>query len=89
MEYDELELDTLGEEKTALFVIISDTDATFNFVVSIMYSQLFREKVMQDINNAMKHLDDEDMIELSLRVVEKLKGMSDEEFAELDFIAAE
>ena len=41
MEYDELELDTLGEQKTALFVIISDTDATFNFVVSIMYSQLF------------------------------------------------
>ena len=41
MEYDELELDTLGEEKTALFVIISDTDATFNFVASIMYSQLF------------------------------------------------
>ena len=41
MEYDELQLDTLGEEKTALFVIISDTDATFNFVVSIMYSQLF------------------------------------------------
>ena len=41
MSYDELELDTLGEKKTALFVIISDTDATFNFVVSIMYSQLF------------------------------------------------
>ena len=41
MEYDDLELDRLGEEKTALFVIISDTDATFNFVVSIMYSQLF------------------------------------------------
>ena len=41
MEYDEPELDTLGEQKTALFVIISDTDATFNFVVSIMYSQLF------------------------------------------------
>ena len=41
MEYDDLELDTLGEQKTALFVIISDTDATFNFVVSIMYSQLF------------------------------------------------
>jgi type IV secretion system protein VirD4 len=38
---DELELDTLGEKKTALFVIISDTDATFNFIVSIMYSQLF------------------------------------------------
>ena len=41
MEYDDLELDTLGEQKTALFVIISDTDSTFNFVVSIMYSQLF------------------------------------------------
>ena len=41
MEYDELELDTIGEKKTALFVIISDTDATFNFVVSIMYSHLF------------------------------------------------
>ena len=41
MEYDELEFDTLGDEKTALFVIISDTDDTFNFVVAIMYSQLF------------------------------------------------
>jgi len=40
-EYDELELDTLGDEKTALFVIISDTDITFNFVVALMYSQLF------------------------------------------------
>jgi len=39
--YDELELDTLGEQKTAMFVIISDTDATFNFLVSIMYTQLF------------------------------------------------
>jgi len=39
--YDELELDTLGERKMALFVIISDTDATFNFIVSIMYTQLF------------------------------------------------
>lgn len=38
---DELELDTLGDRKTVLFVIISDTDDTFNFVVSIMYSQLF------------------------------------------------
>lgn len=38
---DELELDRLGDRKTALFVIISDTDDTFNFVVSIMYSQLF------------------------------------------------
>ena len=41
MAYDELELDLLGDRKTALFVIISDTDDTFNFVVSIMYTQLF------------------------------------------------
>lgn len=41
MRYDELELDMLGEKRTALFVIISDTDDTFNFVVSIMYTQLF------------------------------------------------
>ena len=41
MEYDELELDTLGDSKAALFVIISDTDSTFNFVAALMYSQLF------------------------------------------------
>lgn len=41
MSYDEMELDTLGDRKTALFVIISDTDDTFNFVVAILYTQLF------------------------------------------------
>ena len=41
METDEMELDTIGDHKTALFVIISDTDDTFNFVVSILYTQLF------------------------------------------------
>lgn len=41
MAYDEMELDLLGDRRTALFVIISDTDDTFNFVVSIMYTQLF------------------------------------------------
>ena len=41
MEYDELELDALGDQKTALFVILSDTDSTFNFVAALMYSQLF------------------------------------------------
>ena len=41
METDELELDTLGDEKTALFIILSDTDSTFNFVCALMYSQLF------------------------------------------------
>lgn len=40
-EYDELELDTLGDKKTALFFIISDTDDTFNFLVSMAYTQLF------------------------------------------------
>ena len=39
--YDELELDKLGDRKTAMFVIISDTDDTFNFIVAIMYTQLF------------------------------------------------
>ena len=39
--YDELDLDLLGDRKTAMFVIISDTDDTFNFLVAIMYSQLF------------------------------------------------
>ena len=41
MRYDELELDTLGDRKTALFIIISDTDDTFNFIVSMCYTQLF------------------------------------------------
>ena len=43
METDEMELDTIGDRKTALFVIISDTDDTFNFVVSILYTQLMTE----------------------------------------------
>ena len=39
--YDELELDTIGDEKTALFLIMSDTDATFNFLISMVYTQMF------------------------------------------------
>ena len=39
--YDELQLDTLGDKKTALFLIMSDTDATFNFLISMVYTQLF------------------------------------------------
>ena len=39
--YDELELDTLGDEKTALFLIMSDTDDSFNFLISLCYTQLF------------------------------------------------
>ena len=38
---DELELDTLGDRKTALFLIMSDTDTTFNFVIAMLQSQLF------------------------------------------------
>ena len=39
--HDELELDTLGDEKTALFLIMSDTDSTFNFLISMVYTQMF------------------------------------------------
>ena len=39
--YDELELDTIGDEKTTLFLIMSDTDSIFNFLISMIYSQLF------------------------------------------------
>ena len=39
--YDEMELDMIGDQRTALFIVISDTDDTFNFVVAMMYSQLF------------------------------------------------
>ena len=41
MAYDELELDTIGDQKTALFLIMSDTDDTFNFLISMAYTQLF------------------------------------------------
>ena len=41
MSYDEMELDMIGDQKTALFIIVSDTDSTFNFVVALMYTQLF------------------------------------------------
>lgn len=48
-----------------------------------------RTKVMRDISNAIPHLDDVEMIDLSLWVVDKLKAMSDEEFAKLEIEAAE
>jgi len=48
-----------------------------------------RTNVMRDISNAIPHLDDEEMIDLSLRVVDKLKAMSDEVFAKLDIESAE
>ena len=57
-------------------------------IISIFASKK-RTKVMRDISNAIPHLDDEEMIDLSLRVVDKLKAMSDEEFAKLDIEAAE
>ena len=41
MTYDEMELDTIGDRKTALFLIMSDTDTTFNFVIAMLQSQLF------------------------------------------------
>ena len=47
MSYDEMELDMIGDQRTAMFVIISDTDDTFNFVVAIMYTQLFNLLVIK------------------------------------------
>ena len=48
-----------------------------------------REEIIEDINRAMPYLDDEDMVELSHRVLDKLQNMTDEEFAELSFVPAE
>lgn len=59
-----------------------------NNLISIFASKN-RTKVMRDISNAISHLDDEEMIDLSLRVVDKLKAMSDEEFEKLEIEAAE
>ena len=50
-QYDEMQLDTIGDELTALFVIISDTDSTFNFLVAIMYSQMFNLLCTKADNN--------------------------------------
>ena len=64
--YDELELDTLGDRKTALFLIMSDTDSTFNFLISMIYSQLFNllcekaddgyscDKMVEDIKTVLR-----------------------------------
>ena len=41
MSHDEMELDTIGDRRTALFIIISDTDDSFSFIAALMYSQLF------------------------------------------------
>lgn len=56
---------------------------------SIALDTKSRTKVIQEISNAIKYLDDNGMIELSKQVVAKLDNMSDEEFAKLEFIAAE
>lgn len=55
--YDELHLDKLGDELSALFIIISDTDATFNFLVAIMYSQLFNLLCTKADNSPVGKLD--------------------------------
>ena len=49
--YDELELDKLGDRKTALFLIMSDTDSTFNFLISMIYTQLFNLLVIRQMTN--------------------------------------
>ena len=57
-------------------------------LISIFASEN-RTKVLRDISNAIPYLDDEEMIDLSLQVVDKLKAMSDEEFAKLEIEMAE
>ena len=55
--YDELHLDTLGDKKTALFLVMSDTDATFNFLIAMIYSQMFNllcEKADKQRNGRLK-----------------------------------
>lgn len=54
-----------------------------------IFARESRTQVIQDISNAIPHLDDEEMIDLSLQVVDKLKAMSDEEFAKIEIEAAE
>ena len=66
------------EESNLIGVFLEESTVTGN-----------REKVMEGIQNALSHLDDEDMIELSGRVLEKLKNMTDEEFAGLSVEMAE
>ena len=56
MSYDELELDKLGDEKRALFIIISDTNKTMNFMATIMYTQIFNllcEKADNEYNGSL------------------------------------
>ena len=48
--YDELELDTLGDRKTALFIIMSDTDDTFNFLISLIYTPIIQSFFRLNIN---------------------------------------
>jgi len=108
--YDELQLDTLGDKKTVLFLIMSDTDSTFNFLISMVYTQLFnllcdkaddvyggklpilynpgtRLGLMQELRLMQCYLmpDETALRELSEQVIEKLKLMTDAEFAELEF----
>lgn len=54
-----------------------------------IFARESRTQVIQDISNAIPHLDDEEMIDLSLQVVDKLKAMSDEEFAKIEIEVAE
>lgn len=59
-----------------------------NNLISIFAGES-RTEVIEDISRALKHLEDDVLIELSGKVLEKLKGMSDEEYAGIDFVAAE
>lgn len=59
MAYDEMELDKLGDRKTALFCIVSDTDKTFNFIAAMLYSQMFNtlcDKALECGGSLKKHV---------------------------------
>jgi len=61
MSYDELELDKLGDEKTALFFLISDTDSTYNFIVALAFSQMIRFLILsiRHILRTLRYLQEE------------------------------
>lgn len=62
MAYDEMELDTIGDKKTALFLIMSDTDSTFNFVIAILQSQLTNLLCDKIIHPALQLAVEDDII---------------------------
>lgn len=68
-------------EEINLISIFTEEDVAFDLES--------REKVIKGISDAMEHLEDDEMVELSLRVIVKLNDLTDQEFTEMEFVAAE